>query len=150
MSSTGHACNSVREPHMAGPRSESERLEHDSCCDCQHLQKYLLAIIEERHRLYTQRMEMNEKNVERAKIDNAGMNEFRQTLTDQAHEFVRRAEYNLSYKNLEDRIGVLVETMSTEHGRASGVSMTWGIIAVVVSLLLSAGTAVATILLIKH
>lgn len=56
------------------------------------------------------------------------VNEFRQTLSDQATHLLSRAEYTANHKNLEDKISTLQSRMDTWEGKSKGIGEGWGVI----------------------
>lgn len=55
-----------------------------------------------------------------------GVNEFRQTLSDQTNTFIPRAEYNAQHKALEDKVAANTDRLNGMTGRSGGLAAGWG------------------------
>jgi len=78
------------------------------------------------------------------------VNEFRETLSDQAKNFINREEWNANTKRLEERISTLQSRMDTREGTTQGISSSWGFVVGaigVVSGLMIGGAAVVTLIM---
>jgi hypothetical protein len=97
--------------------------------------KALVKLLEERDRRYNQRSVAQDDAVKAAlatskeavvKAESAtekrfdSVNEFRQTLSDQATNFLSRNEYFASHKALEDKVSALADRLSTDESVAKG------------------------------
>lgn len=113
----------------------------------------LRSIIDERDRQYGQRFDAQEKAVAAAlaaakeavvKAEGASekrfdsVNEFRATLKDQQVTLMPRAEADVRFRALEEKMAGLVARQIQEQGRSEGSSWLWGI-------LIAVGTAVGAV-----
>lgn len=120
------------------------------------LRIYLFRLLDERDKRYAERFLDLEKALQVAlqgsqkaidKAENAterrfaAVNEFRQTLSDQATQFVVRKEADAQSARLTDRLVDLDKRITRAEGRGSGLQSSWGY-------LLGAVTLVMTILTI--
>jgi len=110
----------------------------------------LLAIINERDQRYTQRWDGQERAI--AKAESASekrfdsVNEFRGQLKDQAATFAPRAEMEIRFKTVEQRISVLENQRAQDTARTEGVSWVWTLLTALsgaLGALLVGGVAVA-------
>ena len=67
-----------------------------------------------------------------------GVNEFRQTLADQAATLMPRAEYTVQHKAVVDKVDNLEKRMNETTGRGGGIKEAWGYVIAIASLLLTA------------
>jgi hypothetical protein len=103
----------------------------------------LQKIMDERDNRYGQRFEAQQENVASAlqaaekavtKAEEAAnkrfdsVNEFRQTLTDQAASFMSKAEADARLKANEDKITALTARLDDERSRGEGATTLWAII----------------------
>lgn len=90
-------------------------------------------------------LEAAERAVEKAEIATEkrleGMNEFRQTLTDQASTFMPRNEAHAEIRAMNEKIAAIERIQSIQAGRGAGGAAVWAAIAV------GAGIVVALITL---
>ncbi len=115
----------------------------------------LLDVLTERDRRYSERFAAQEvanrlalDAAEKAvlKAENAyerrfeSVNEFRQTLTDQAATFMTRAEANALLGAVNEKLSRLDNHDSATTGRGAGMGQLWGIIAGVGGLLIGAAS----------
>lgn len=68
-----------------------------------------------------------------------GMNEFRQTLSDQAATLVGRAEFNARIDSIVEAVNRLDKQGSAASGRGAGAAALWGWIVGAAGLVLAAG-----------
>jgi biopolymer transport protein ExbB/TolQ len=121
------------------------------------LRAHLLVLLEERDRRYERRFTDLETALraaltaaERAvgKAETAterrfeGVNEFRQTLSDQAATFVTRAESAASLDRVTERITELADRVNRTEGRSGGVSASVALVITLVGVLLAVATVV--------
>jgi len=66
-----------------------------------------------------------------------GVNEFRQTLSDQATHLMPRAEAQVEFSSLRSKIGDLVTRMDKGEGKGAGMNALWGYIVGGIMLLLA-------------
>lgn len=66
------------------------------------------------------------------------VNEFRQSLSDQTSQFIRREVFDAKVEQLQGQIQQLRETNQRTEGKGAGVNATFAAIAVVATLLISA------------
>jgi|KBSMisStandDraft_5_1062788.scaffolds.fasta_scaffold71001_6 hypothetical protein len=57
-----------------------------------------------------------------------GVNEFRQTLSDQARTFMNREEYAIGHRALEQKVDDLKARMDSGEGKSTGIGQSWGLI----------------------
>lgn len=90
--------------------------------------RWLKEIGDERDKRYEQRFRAQEEavrvatNAHEKRLD--GMNEFRETLRDQATTFMPRAEAELQFKSIVDKIDLLVGSDARRVGRSAGFEST--------------------------
>jgi hypothetical protein len=125
------------------------------------LHAHLAVLLDERDRRYSQRftdletalraaLAASERAIAKAEAATErrfeGVNEFRQTLSDQAATFVTRAESTATIAHVTERVQELTDRVNRTEGRAGGVSAS---VALLVSLgsLLVASVAVVVMLL---
>lgn len=105
------------------------------------LKEHVEALMNERDRRYEQRFQAQEAAVKAAihSADRAnskaeaamekrfdGVNEFRQTLSDQAGQFITRQEVETMFKPLDSKVDENKDTLKEIVGRASGLHASWG------------------------
>jgi len=66
-----------------------------------------------------------------------GVNEFRQTLTDQAAQFLTRDVFDVEMKTLRERQQEMTNQLSTSAGKGAGLHMGWLILAAAVPMIAS-------------
>ncbi len=113
----------------------------------------LRQVLDERDERYKQRASSQDKAVSSAletsekaiiKAESAterrfeGVNEFRQTLADQAATLMPRAEYTVQHKALVDKVDSVEKRMNEITGRGGGLKDAWGYMIAIASLLLTA------------
>ena len=77
------------------------------------------------------------------------VNEFRAQLYEQQATFVRKSETDIRFEALEKKLDTAVSQLQVNKGRESGISAAGGVIAIIVSLLVSvAGVVIA--LVVRH
>lgn len=102
-------------------------------------------LLDERARAQGRAMEAALAAAEKAvgKAEKAGekrfdsVNEFRQTLTDQAGTFVTRKEADAVHAAILDRLGELADRLNKAEGRAAGASQTVGLLLAVATVVIS-------------
>ncbi len=74
-----------------------------------------------------------------------GVNEFRQTLADQASRLMPRSEYTVQHKALEDKVEVNEARLNQMHSdisgllaRGAGIKDVWGYIGIIAGLIIAA------------
>ncbi len=94
-----------------------------------------------------------EKAVTKAEIASEkrfeGMNEFRQSLTDQTNTYMPRAEYTVQHKALSEKVDIMIDRISINErsiseikDRGSGRNDIWMILVTVVALIIAAAEVV--------
>jgi hypothetical protein len=121
--------------------------------------KALRQVLDERDERYKQRASSQDAAVKNAldtsekaiiKAETAterrfeGVNEFRQTLADQATMLMPRSEYTVQHKALEDkvsvlesRLGAMQQDVSAILARGGGIREAWGYIGVIAGLVIA-------------
>ncbi len=119
----------------------------------------LRQVLDERDARYAQRAASQDKAVSSAletsekaiiKAESAterrfeGVNEFRQTLADQASTLMPRSEYTVQHRaleskvdTLEDRARLMQQEISTVQARGGGMKETWGYVIAVIGLIIA-------------
>ncbi len=54
-----------------------------------------------------------------------GVNEFRQALSDQARDFINRAEYQAEHRNVVERVEALTDRLNRSDGKGAGLNAGW-------------------------
>lgn len=78
------------------------------------------------------------------------VNEFRKTLSDQATDFLSKAEYYANHSALVDKVNILQSRIDSREGKSEGVGASWGVIVGVVGLVYSAVATGVLLLRILH
>lgn len=114
------------------------------------LYAHLVALIDERDRRYEQRFvsqldavrnaqdsaqRATTKAEEASERRFAGVNEFRQTLSDQATRFITRAEVEIIAARMTDRILELDKKATRAEGRSGGLAAGWAAVLGAVALI---------------
>lgn len=93
---------------------------------------HIQAILTEMDRRYQQRFDAVKEAVSKAEIATserfASVNEFRQTLTDQAGTFIGRGEFEAMREAYAERIRELTARLDRTEGRSTGFSAGWAIL----------------------
>lgn len=126
------------------------------------LQFHFAALFEEREVRYQQRFDAQTKAIEAALLAAKeavvkaelstekrfeGVNEFRQTLSDQAAQFMTRVESEATTDRNAERIQELANRINRSEGRGAGLNAGW---AYLVAALSAVGTVTAIILALRH
>ena len=94
------------------------------------LREYFERILKESDRRYEQRFEDQKEAIVKAEEATErrfeGVNEFRQTLSDQAATFVSRTEVLQQYRAINDKVDLVTSRMDRLDGRSGGYTATWG------------------------
>jgi hypothetical protein len=116
------------------------------------LRTHLMAIFEEREKRYNQRftdletalraaLAASEKAIIKAETATErrfdSVNEFRQTLTDQAAQFLTRDVFDVEMKTLRERHQEITNQLSISAGKGAGLHMGWLILAAAVPMIAS-------------
>lgn len=125
------------------------------------LHAHLMMVLDERDKRYAQRftdletalraaLAASEKAIGKAEVATErrfeGVNEFRQTLSDQAGQFMTRTEtLALTDRNTE-RIQELADRVNRSEGRGSGFSASWGYLVAAVGLIATVVAVVIAVL----
>lgn len=93
---------------------------------------HIRALMRAQEKRLEQRFKATEKAITKAEaaVDKrlAGMNEFRDALRDQAHDFLPRSEYSLARESNLDRFSKIESRLDTLAGNATGKSQSWALI----------------------
>lgn len=71
-----------------------------------------------------------------------GVNEFRNSLSDQSRLLMPRLEVEALFRGLKEDIGKLEKSQQSTAGRSSGVRDSWAVLAAIAALLISIGSVV--------
>jgi hypothetical protein len=104
---------------------------------------HLRDLMDQRFRAQEQAIDKAERSVER-RLE--GMNEFRQTLTDQAATFMPRGEAEQRAGANAEKIDGLAARLDRLEGRSGGASATWGYIFAAVAAIVAVMSVVALLL----
>jgi hypothetical protein len=66
------------------------------------------------------------------------INEFRGQLADQQTTFITRNEYLAQHQSLTEKVQALTDRINVSAGKSSGIGVSWGVVATILGLLLSA------------
>jgi hypothetical protein len=104
--------------------------------------QHLMAILNERHQQYTDRFRSHEENVRIALTSTErrfeSVNEFRQTLSDQAATFATRDQLEA----MRTLVAAMAARLDRQEGRSTGLGAGWGY------LVAAAGVVIAVVALV--
>jgi hypothetical protein len=124
------------------------------------LHQHLMAILEERDKRYTQRftdletalraaLAASEKAISKAETATErrfeSVNEFRQTLTDQAASFVTREVFDEAMKTSRERQQETTDRQNTQLGKGAGLNAGWLILAAAIPIIIAIIMMVVTL-----
>jgi deoxyribodipyrimidine photolyase len=76
------------------------------------------------------------------------VNEFRKQLADQQLTFARKAEVDIRFDSLENKLDTAISQLATQKGSKEGVNLVWG--GVAFALMFSVQVAIGIITVFKH
>lgn len=96
------------------------------------LKQYVDVVFAERDKRDEQRFDAQKEAVSKAEIATEkrfdGVNEFRNTLSDQQTRLLNRTEYESNHSALIDKINAVTDRLNRMDGQEQGFSSSWGYI----------------------